>query len=232
VAATPAEAVSGAGIVVTMLSDADAVLEIAERSGAFESIAPGTVWAQMSTIGLEGIRRCAELARARDIALVDAPVLGTKQPAEAGELTVLSSGPPAALERCMPLFDAVAGKIVRLGAAGEGTRLKLVVNGWIVTVVESLAETVALAEALGIDAERFLQTVKGGPLDLPYAQVKGRMMIERSFPESFKLALALKDARLVLEAAAEAGLELPVVAAVERRFELAAELDHGGEDLA
>jgi 3-hydroxyisobutyrate dehydrogenase len=232
VAPTPAEAVEGASIVVTMLSDADAVIEIAERSGAFDAIAPGTVWAQMSTIGIRGVERCIEIARARGLELVDAPVLGTKQPAEAGELTVLASGPVEAVERCMPLFEAVGSRVVRLGEAGEGQRLKLVMNTWVVALVESVAETIALAEALGLDPELFLQTIKGGPLDLPYAQVKGRAMIARSFPESFKLSLALKDARLVREAATEAGLELPVVAAVERQFERATEMGHGSEDLA
>jgi 3-hydroxyisobutyrate dehydrogenase len=232
VAPTPAEAVEGASIVVTMLSDADAVIEIAERSGAFDAIAPGTVWAQMSTIGIRGVERCIEIARARGLELVDAPVLGTKQPAEAGELTVLASGPVEAVERCMPLFEAVGSRVVRLGEAGEGQRLKLVMNTWVVALVESVAETIALAEALGLDPDLFLETIKGGPLDLPYAQVKGRAMIARSFPESFKLSLALKDARLVREAATEAGLELPVVAAVERQFERATEMGHGSEDLA
>jgi 3-hydroxyisobutyrate dehydrogenase len=232
VAPDPAEAVEGAGIVVTMLTDADAVIEVAERRGAFDAAAPGTVWAQMSTIGIEAIERCIEIARTRDLELVDAPVLGTKQPAEAGQLTVLASGPPDAVERCMPLFEAVGSKIVRLGDAGEGQRLKLVLNTWVVTLVESLAETIAFAEALGIDPEQFLETIQGGPLDIAYAHVKVRAMIAHSFPESFKLSLALKDARLVREAAAEAGLELPVLDAVERQFGRAVEMGHGDEDLA
>jgi 3-hydroxyisobutyrate dehydrogenase len=232
VAPTPAEAVEGAGIVVTMLSDAEAVLDVAERSGAFDAIAPGTVWAQMSTIGISGTERCMEIARARDVEFVDAPVLGTKQPAEAGQLTVLPSGPPEAIERCMPLFEAVGSKIVRLGEAGEGQRLKLVLNTWVVTLVESVAETIALAEGLGIDPQLFLETIKGGPLDIAYAHLKGGAMIARSFPASFKLSLALKDARLVREAAADAGLELPVVDAVQRQFERAVEMGHGDEDVA
>jgi 3-hydroxyisobutyrate dehydrogenase len=154
------------------------------------------------------------------------------QPAEAGELTVLASGPPDAVERCIPLFDAVGRKTVRLGEAGEGTRLKLVLNTWIVALVGSLAETIALAEALGLDPKLFLETIEGGPLDLGYAHVKGNAMIERSFPASFKLSLALKDARLVREAAADAGLALPIVEAVERQFERAVAQDHGDEDLA
>jgi 3-hydroxyisobutyrate dehydrogenase len=121
---------------------------------------------------------------------------------------------------------------VRLGEAGEGTRMKLVSNSWIVSLVQSLAETIALAEGLDVDPKLFLETIEGGPLDLPYAELKGKMMIEQSFPASFKLALALKDVRLVREAAAETGLQLPGIEAVERSFERAVEEGHGDEDLA
>jgi 3-hydroxyisobutyrate dehydrogenase len=214
-----------------MLSDAEAVLDVAGHGG-FDQIAPGTVWAQMSTIGIHGIQRCIEIAHAREIELVDAPVLGTRQPAEAGKLTVLASGQPAAVERCLALFDALGEKIVRLGEAGEGTRLKLVLNAWLVSLVESLAETLTLAEGLGLDPGLFLKTIEGGSLDVQYAQVKGRMMLERSFPASFQLSLALKDARLARDAAADAGLELPLIEAVERQFARAVELGHAGEDLA
>jgi 3-hydroxyisobutyrate dehydrogenase len=232
VATTPAEAVRGSAIVVTMLSDADAVLDVVERGGAFDQIAPDAVWAQMSTIGIHGIQRCMEIARDRGIEMVDAPVLGTRQPAEEGQLTVLASGPPAAVERCIPLFDAVGGKIVRLGEEGQGTRLKLVLNAWVVSLVESLAETIALAEGLDVDPALFLETIEGGALGVQYAALKGRMMLARSFPESFKLSLALKDARLVRDAAADAGLELPLIEAVERQFARAVALGHGDEDLA
>jgi 3-hydroxyisobutyrate dehydrogenase len=163
---------------------------------------------------------------------VDAPVLGTKQPAEAGELTVLASGPPDAVERCTPLFDAVGTKTVRLGEAGESTRLKLVLNNWIVALVGAIAETVALAQGLGLDPKLFLETIAGGPLDAGYAQVKGKAMIEREFPPSFKLSLALKDARLVGEAAAEASVDLQVAEAAARVFERAVAQGHADEDLA
>ncbi len=231
IASTPAEAVDSAGIVVTILSDAEAVLETMERRGAVEAIAPGTVWAQMSTIGIAGIERCIALARGHEIELVDAPVLGTKQPAEAGELTVLAAAPETAIERCGALFDGVGRQTIRVGEAGEATRLKLVLNSWIASLVEALAEAIALSQGLGIDPARFLETIAGGPLDVPYAQLKGRSMLEREFPPSFKLSLALKDVRLVREAAAEAGLELPLIEAVERSFERAVELGHGDEDL-
>jgi 3-hydroxyisobutyrate dehydrogenase len=232
IADTPAEAAAEATIVVTMLADAEAVLNAIERGGAIAAMAPDAVWAQMSTIGIEGIDRCAALARERGVPLMDAPVLGTRQPAVAGELTVLAAGPSEAVDRCQPLFEAVGSRTVRLGEVGEATRLKLVLNTWLVTLVEAVAETVAFAEGLGLDPALFLETIKGGPLDVAYAHTKGRAMIERDFPPAFKLSLALKDARLVRDAARAAGLDLALIEAVLDRFERAVELGHGDEDLA
>jgi 3-hydroxyisobutyrate dehydrogenase len=233
VAPTPAEAASGADLVVTMLSDADAVLDVMERDdGGLAGARDDALWVQTSTIGLDGTERCIELAERRGVALVDAPVLGTKQPAEEGKLVVLASGPEEARERCEPFFDAIGQRTLWLGPAGAGTRLKLVVNTWIVTLVEGLAETMALADALGMPKERFLEAIEGGPLDLPYAQLKGRMMIERSFEPSFSLRLAAKDARLVAEAAERCGVELPLPKLVAERMARGVEAGHGDEDLA
>jgi 3-hydroxyisobutyrate dehydrogenase len=150
VASTPAEAVQGAAVIVTMLTDADAVLEsIDGEQGALSAAGDSTIWVQMSTIGEAGTERCAELARQRGVGYVDAPVLGTKQPAEEGKLVVLASGPEDLRERVAPVFDAVGQRTLWVGEAGQGTRLKLVTNSWIVTVVEGVAETVVLAEGLG-----------------------------------------------------------------------------------
>src|SRR5205823_10211775 len=163
---------------------------------------------------------------------VDVPVIGTKAPAEQGELVVLASGPADALERAQPVFDAIGSKTFVLGEAGAGSRMKLVVNSWIVVLVEGLAETLALAESIGVDPGKFLEVIDGGPLGPAYAQVKGKMMVEREFPTSFPLKHSLKDARLVLQAAERAGLRLPVVDAVVEQMQLAAEHSHAEEDMA
>jgi 3-hydroxyisobutyrate dehydrogenase len=230
VAGSAAEAVEGAGVVATMLSDADAVLAVAED--AIPAAGGGATWAQTSTIGLDGHERCAQLAARHGVELVDAPVVGTKQPAEQGKLTVLASGPDGARERCEPFFDAVGQRTLWLGEAGAGTRMKLVVNTWIVSLVEGLGESMALADALGIDKRGFLETIEGGPLDLPYAQLKGAMMIDRSFDPAFALELAAKDARLVVEAAEREGLDLPLPRAIARRMEEGVDAGRGGEDMA
>lgn len=233
VAGSPAEAARGADIVVTMLADGDAVEATAAEGGVLDAMDANAVWAQMSTVGIEATERLSALARERGIAFVDAPVLGTRQPAEQGALVVIAAGPEDAIERCRALFEAVGSKTVVLDRAGQATRLKLAVNTWLVGIVESLAETVALARALDLDPARFLEAIEGTAVDCGYAHAKGALMIEESFePPAFPLRLADKDARLVLEAAATAGLELPLAEAVRRQFARAVDAGHGDEDMA
>jgi 3-hydroxyisobutyrate dehydrogenase len=224
---TPADAVRGAEVVVTILADTDAVLASIEQGLADEPF----VWAQMSTVGVDGTERCAHLAAEHDLTFVDAPVLGTKAPAEQGELIVLASGPDDARAAVEPVFEAVGKKVMWVGEAGAGTRLKLVTNNWILAVVEGTAETIALAEGLDVDPRQFLETLSGGPLDLPYLQMKGKAIIEREFEPSFRLALAAKDARLVEDAAERHGLDLPLVRTIRERMERGIP-EHGDEDMS
>jgi 3-hydroxyisobutyrate dehydrogenase len=227
--ATAAEAASGAGCLVTMLSDVEATVDVFEA--AAPGAGPGLVWVQMGTIGIAGTERCAELSRRAEIPFVDAPVSGTKQPAEEGELVVFASGPADARDSLRPIFDAVGKRTIWVGEAGAGSRLKVVVNSWIVSVVEGTAEMLSLAEAIGVDPELVLEVLGGGPLDLPYMQMKARAMIERDFTPSFQLSLAAKDAALAVQAAASVDLELPMLEAIAKRFAEAAS-EHGDEDLA
>lgn len=230
---TPAEAVAGATVILTMLADADTVLDVVDgEDGTLAAVdAEDAVWLQMSTIGIEGTKRCAELAERHGVLFVDAPVLGTKQPAEQGDLVILASGPEDLPERMAPIFDVVSKRTMWVGEEGAGTRLKMAVNTWILSVVEGAAETLALAEGLGLEPGLVLEAVAGGPLDLPYLQTKGKAMIERSFEPAFSLALAAKDAALVEDAAAEHGLDLPLVAAIRRRLDGAVP-EHGDKDLS
>ena len=148
VADTPAGAAENADFLLTMLSDADAIEETVGE-GVLPALAEGGVWLQMSTVGEEDNERLAGLAAPHGVAYVEAPVLGTRQPAGQGQLVVLASGPEDVKERCEPVFGAVGGKTVWLGETGEGSRLKLVLNNWIVGLLGVLAETVAFARATG-----------------------------------------------------------------------------------
>ena len=231
VADNPADATRGADFLLTMLSDAD-VIEEAVGGDVLSALAEDGVWLQMSTVGDEGNERLSDLANQHGVPYVDAPVLGTKQPAEQGQLIVLASGPEDVREKSERVFDAVGSKTVWLGDAGAGSSLKLVINNWIVGLLGVLAETVAFAKTVGVDPAAFLETIEGGPLGLPYAQLKGNMMIEEDFPTSFSARLARKDAGLVLGAAEAHNLPMPVAEAIAARFDEAIQAGYGEEDMA
>jgi 3-hydroxyisobutyrate dehydrogenase len=228
VAQSPREAVEGAGVVVTILSDA-AVVEAVVREAAPER---GTIWLQQATVGVEGCERLAAVADELGLVYVDAPVLGTKGPAEAGQLTVLASGPDDARATVQPVLDAIGAKTVWLGPAGQGSRLKLVANSWVLTVTEGVAEALVLAKALGLDPQLFLDVVKGGALDSPYVQLKGGAMLAGDLEPQFPLWGAAKDARLIQEAGRAAGVDLAVIEAARRHFERALADGHGDLDMA
>jgi 3-hydroxyisobutyrate dehydrogenase len=237
IAGTPAEAARGAGIVLTILADADAVITAMDgEHGALPVMAGGdhadqAIWLQMSTIGEAATQRCIGLASRHGVSFVDAPVLGTRQPAEQGRLVVLESGPEKARPRVQPVFDAVGHRTIRAGQAGAGTRLKLVANSWVLAVVEAGAETIALAEGLGLDPSLFFEAIEGGGLDLPYLRMKAQQIAERDFTPSFRLTLAAKDAGLVSESALQHGLDLPLFDLIARRMGEGAK-EHGDKDFS
>jgi 3-hydroxyisobutyrate dehydrogenase len=190
------------------------------------------LWLQMSTVGVDATEKLMLMAEQRGATFVDAPVVGTKQPAEKGELLVLASGPDEARAQAQRVFDVVGSKTVWLGEAGAGTRFKLVANTWLVGLLESLAETIALSRALGFDPKLFLEMIEGGAVDAPYAHLKGELMIRETFPTAFAARLARKDANLALTAAREHGLELPGLAAASDQLARTIDLGHGEEDMA
>jgi 3-hydroxyisobutyrate dehydrogenase len=232
VADTPVDAVRGADVVVTMLADGYAVDDVMTEGGALDAMGDGALWIQASTIGIEATGRLIALAGERGLTFVDSPVLGTKKPAEDGVLTVLASGPDDAHDACAPIFDAIGARTIWLGEAGSGTRLKLVVNNWIVAMLADLAETIVFAQAIGVDPGSFLDAIEGSAVGAGYARIKGDAMINEQFPTSFPLELALKDANLVLDAAERHGAELALTEATAALFERAVELGHGDEDMA
>jgi 3-hydroxyisobutyrate dehydrogenase len=214
VAATAIEAVRDADVVVTMLFDADAVLSVMRDDGAFDAMKSGSTWLQMSTIGVEGTERALRVAATRpEIAFVDAPVSGSKSVAEEGNVVVLASGDRertgVAVQR---FFDAIAGKVHWLGQAGQGTRIGLLFNAWIGIQIENIAEVVLLAQALGIEPQRFLELVSSGTLVPPWALEKLEKIVENRTSEiDVPLRLADKNVRLALSAAGSARPRLPIL---------------------
>ena len=133
VAETAADAARRSAVVVTMLTDADVVVSIARDHGMLAALVPEAIWVQMSTIGVAGIERVEALVDAErpDVTLIDAPVSGSKDPAEQGQLTIFASGPSEARSRLDPLFDALGQRTIWVGPVGTGSRLKLTANAWL-----------------------------------------------------------------------------------------------------
>ncbi|MEV7868352.1 NAD(P)-dependent oxidoreductase [Streptomyces sp. NPDC088124] len=233
VAATPAEAVGGADVVLTMLYDGPAV--VAAMEAAAPGLRPGTVWLQSTTVGVEAVTPLAEFAAERGLVFVDGPVLGTRAPAESGQLLVLAAGPPRAREPLAPVLDAVGSRTVWLGDEGgtaAATRLKLVCNSWVLALTHATAEALSLAKGLGVDPAGFLEAVGGGPLDCGYLRAKSQAILADDYTPNFSVTTAAKDARLIVAAGAAEGVRLDLAAAGAERFRRAAEQGHGDDDMA
>jgi 3-hydroxyisobutyrate dehydrogenase len=202
VAETAAEAARRAGIVVTMVPDAGAVMSVARDQGMLAALAPGAIWAQMSTIGLAGTDRVAALVRSErpDVTFLDAPVSGSKDPAEQGHLIIFASGPDEARARVAPLFDALGQRTLWAGPAGAGTRLKLVNNTWLAFTNEAVAASVALARRLGLDVSTVAEAIGDGPLISAWQAAKLQRIASGEFAAQFALSLALKDVHLAQQA--------------------------------
>jgi 3-hydroxyisobutyrate dehydrogenase len=205
VAETAADAARRADIVVTMVTDADAVISIARDQGMLAALAPGTIWVQMSTIGVDGIERVAAVADAErpDVTLLDAPVSGSKVPAEQGQLTIFASGPEEVRPRVDPLFDALGQRTIWVGAVGAGSRLKLVNNTWLAFTSEAVASSIALARRLGLGTDTVVEALGGSSLVSPWQAAKLQRIARDDYSAQFALALALKDVHLALQAAGD-----------------------------
>jgi len=203
VAETAADAARRAEIVVTMVTDADAVISIARDQGMLAALAPGTIWVQMSTIGVEGIERVATIVDAErpDVILLDAPVSGSKVPAEQGQLTIFASGPEGVRSSVDPLFEALGRRTIWVGAVGAGSRLKLVNNTWLAFTSEAVASSIALARRLGLGTETVVGALDGSTLVSPWQVANLQRIAKDDYSTQFGLSLALKDVHLALQAA-------------------------------
>jgi 3-hydroxyisobutyrate dehydrogenase len=232
VAVSARDAVADAGVVITMLPTAEVVEQVIFAGGVTEALAEGAVWAQMGTIGVEATLGIAgRLGQHRpDVLFIDAPVSGSKGPAETGQLLILASGPAAAQPVTGPAFAAIGRKTVWLGAAGQGSRMKLVVNAYMSTLIEGVAEALELASRLGIDAAGLAEVIEGGPLDAPIADAKLHKMQSGDFAPEFPLQWALKDVDLAIAAAGND--RLPLLEALSRQWRAAVQAGHGRDDIS
>jgi 3-hydroxyisobutyrate dehydrogenase len=231
VAASAREAVAGADVVLTMLFDADSVLAV--MTDVVDDLAPDAVWLQSSTVGRDGTRRIAELVRSRGLSMLDLPVLGTRKPAADGALVVLASGDPGLRDRVAPVLEAIGSRTVWAGdELGQASALKLACNAWVASVNAAIAQSVALAQAFGLDPQLFLDAIKGGGTDTPYAHVKGAAMVASDFGPSFALDGVQKDLDLITTAAQAAGVSTVLLHSLQESYRTASEAGHGDDDMA
>jgi len=231
VAETAADAARRAAVVVTMVTDADAVMSVARDQGMLAALAPGAIWVQMSTIGVAGTGRVVAMAATErpDVTLVAASVSGSKDPAERGQLTIFASGPGDARPRVAPLFDALGQQTIWVGEAGAGTRLKLVNNTWLAFATEAVAASVALARQLGLDTATVADALAGSPLVSAWQEAKLQRIAGGEFTAQFALSLAVKDVHLALEAAGAD--RFAVLACLADEWQQAVDQGLGDQDL-
>ena len=232
VAPSARDAVRDAGVVITMLPTADAVESVIFDGQVAEAFADGCVWAQMGTIGVEATLRIRDQLAAQrpGVMFVDAPVSGSKGPAEQGQLLILASGPQAAADAVGPVFDVIGRKTVWLGEAGRGSQMKLVVNAYLSILIEGVAETMELADRLGIGHQQLAEVIEGGPLDAPLADAKFHKIDRGDFAAEFPLEWALKDVDLVIDAAG--GQAPPLLAALSGQWHAAVAAGYGRQDIS
>lgn len=199
---------------------------------AAPALTRGALWLQMSTVGAAANETLAEFAAAHDQILYDSPVQGSRQPAEQGQLTVLLSGPMQRPELVDQICAAIAARVVIVSTrVGDSSRLKLVLNSWVLTLANGVAESLAIAQGLGVDPAAFIDVVSGGPLDSPFFQAKAKAVLTADDVTTFSISNALKDALLVIEAAESVGVPTAMNNASRIRFEQAVAAGRGERDM-
>ncbi|MDT0465810.1 NAD(P)-dependent oxidoreductase [Streptomyces gibsoniae] len=229
---TPAEACRGADVVLTALANEKVVSDVMDQ--ARDGLGGHPVWVQTCTVSPDGGRRLAEQANRLNIAYVEAPLLGTKEPAVSGTLTIPAASPQReAREEVRPVLEAVASRIMWLDEVGQPSSLKLAYNAWVLTTVEGIAESLTLADTLGLDPHLVIDVIDGSGLNSTYVQSKGPMMIDNDLDTpSFPLEAADKDAGLITDTARAAGLHLGIAEVVRERLDRAADDGLGRADVA
>lgn len=227
---SPEAAVADADVVITVLTDGDTTRSVLSACQA--QLKQGAIVCQMGTIGTAATDALIdELANARpDVVFIDAPVSGSKAPAENAQIAILASGDRPRAQAVEPVFEAISRRQQWLGEAGAGSRMKLVVNSYLIGLMQSVAESASLAQTLGFSADELWSALEGGPLASAYAQGKLGMIARDDYTPQMQLSLALKDARLALDAAGDR--PLPALENIASLWQQAADAGYGKEDLA
>jgi 3-hydroxyisobutyrate dehydrogenase len=232
-APTPAEATRGARVAVLMLADPAAVRDVLlGTDGVLAGLGEGAVVVDMSTVGPADSREFAARCAERGVRFVNAPVLGSKPAAEQGKLTVLAAGDAEAIDEVEPVLRSLGSTVVRVGAVGQGSTLKLCMNLLVGGLTELLAEAIVLAERAGLAPDVMRETLMASVLSSPFLAYKAPQLLERQFSPLFTTKLLLKDLDLALAVARDEGVPLPGTEAVREAYARAVGAGYADQDFA
>ena len=227
---TAAQAASDVQVIIAMLTDGDATL------AAIRAVAPscpqGTTFCQMGTIGIQETADAIALLEALrpDMLYLDAPVSGTKAPAENAQILVMASGDASRASDAQQVFDAISRGTQWYGDAGNSQKMKLVINAWLISMMQGVAESMQLAKQFGFTPGQLWETLEGGPLAAPYVKGKLEMIRKEDYTPQMQLQHALKDARLALENAPQG--TMPMMADIVDMWTQASQGGLAEQDLA
>lgn len=232
-AGSAAEASAGADAVLTILPSPESTeATVCGPGGLVQTASREATLIQMGTISPELTRRLAEAAAVKGLGFLDAPVSGTSAMVARGDCTILVAGDPSRLQRCRPVFDAIASRTVYVGAVGMASLAKLVANLLVALNTAALAEALVLGAKGGLDPAVTVEALAGTAAGSRMLEIRGPLMARGEFPPQMKLALFLKDLRLMLEEGQRLGVPLPLTSLVQQICTATAAAGRGGEDLA
>jgi 3-hydroxyisobutyrate dehydrogenase len=227
VAPNAGAAVADATVVITMVTNGEAVYAVAKQM--LPALHAGAVWVQASTVGAEWADKLRGLADTHGRTMLDAPVSGSTGPARNGTLGWLVAGPQAGVDAARPVLESLGERVLVVGGRQEASRLKLVVNTWMTAATVAMADSLAACDQLGISRAALLAVITDGPLAMPYALAKAQLMNMGDYTAGFPVELALKDIRLTEKAE---GRQPPLVHAVEERLQRAVDAGYAHDDVA
>lgn len=233
VAASPKAAAENSDVIILMLTGPEAIdAVLAGEEGVLAGISPGKPLINMSTVSPAYSRQLDERLRAASVVLIDAPVSGSKKPAEEGTLIILAGGPEDKVAESEPLLLSMGRKVVCCGEAGQGSAMKMAVNLLLGIMMEGLCEAINFGQKCGLSAEVMLETFLAGPLSCGLFNLKTDMLKTGDFPPQFPLRHMTKDLRFVLQTADENGAAAPMGAALFRLYRQAVGHHLGDMDFA
>jgi 3-hydroxyisobutyrate dehydrogenase len=233
VAATPAAAAAGADVVVAMIANDDAARQVwLGPDGALAALTPGAIAIEASTLTLGWIREFAAAAAECGVGFLDAPVTGSKVNAAEGTVKFLVGGDETVLDRARPVLAAMSTDVIHLGPVGSGALMKLINNFVCGVQVASLAESLTVIEAAGMDVAQAMGVLLNGAPGSPLLKTVSQRMINRDYAPNFLAPLMAKDLQYAREAFAEWGVDLKTATAARERFVAAAEGGFADKDIA